>query len=139
MKPLYSLLWAVFPNSEKTPKEIRFRLAREESCREGGAKGDHWDRPFTALARSSSRFKKRFSLGFYAGLCTHIWEFPTIRGTLFWGPNNKDPTIWGTFYGSPIFGNSHMRRGTLYGWRRSAGLPFAASITHYFTSPTLRI
>ena len=22
-----------------------------------------------------------------------IWEFPTIRGTLFWGPYNKDPII----------------------------------------------
>ena len=21
-----------------------------------------------------------------------IWEFPTIRGTLYWGPYNKDPT-----------------------------------------------
>ena len=24
------------------------------------------------------------------------WEFPKIRGTLFWGLFNKDPTIWGT-------------------------------------------
>ena len=24
---------------------------------------------------------------------TGIWEFPKIRGTLFWGPYNKDPTI----------------------------------------------
>ena len=23
-----------------------------------------------------------------------IWEFPKIRGTLFWGPYNKDPTIY---------------------------------------------
>ena len=22
-----------------------------------------------------------------------IWEFPKIRGTLFWGPYKKDPTI----------------------------------------------
>ena len=22
-----------------------------------------------------------------------IWEFPKIRGTLFWGPHNKDPII----------------------------------------------
>ena len=29
-------------------------------------------------------------------------------GTLFWGLYNKDPTIWGTILGSPIFGNSHM-------------------------------
>ncbi|CAE7812270.1 unnamed protein product [Symbiodinium sp. CCMP2592] len=30
------------------------------------------------------------------------------RGTLFWGPYNKDPTIQGTILGSPIFGNSHL-------------------------------
>ena len=32
-----------------------------------------------------------------AGLQTWIlqpvWEFPKILGTLFWGPNSKDPTI----------------------------------------------
>ena len=22
-----------------------------------------------------------------------MWEFPKIRGTLFWGPYNKDPII----------------------------------------------
>ena len=22
-----------------------------------------------------------------------VWEFPKIRGTLFWGPYDKDPTI----------------------------------------------
>ena len=35
-----------------------------------------------------------------------IWEFPKIRGTRFGGPYNKDPTIEGTIFGSPIFGNS---------------------------------
>ena len=35
-------------------------------------------------------------------------EFPKIRATLFWGPYNEDPTIWGTILGSPIFGNSHI-------------------------------
>ena len=24
---------------------------------------------------------------------TAKWEFPKIRGTLIWGPDNKDPTI----------------------------------------------
>ena len=24
---------------------------------------------------------------------TALWEFPKIRGTLFWGPYHKDPTI----------------------------------------------
>ena len=41
-----------------------------------------------------------------------IWEFPKIRGTLFWGPYNKDPTIWGTILGllgSPIFGTPMFR------------------------------
>ena len=37
-----------------------------------------------------------------------MWEFPKIRGTLFWGPYDKDPTISGTILGSPIFGNSHV-------------------------------
>ena len=37
-----------------------------------------------------------------------IWEFPKIRGTLFWGPYNKDPSILGTILGTPIFGNSHI-------------------------------
>ena len=34
-----------------------------------------------------------------------VWEFPKIRGTLFWGPY-RDPTIQGSILGSPIFGNS---------------------------------
>ena len=29
-----------------------------------------------------------------------IWEFPKIRGTLFWGPYHKDPTVWSTILGS---------------------------------------
>ena len=33
-----------------------------------------------------------------------------MRGTLFWFPYNKDPTIWGIIFGSPIFGNSHICR-----------------------------
>ena len=39
-----------------------------------------------------------------------IWQFPKIRGTLFWGPYNKDPTptIQGTILRSPNFGNSHI-------------------------------
>ena len=31
------------------------------------------------------------------------------KGTLNWGPYNKDPTIWGTILGSPIFGNPPYR------------------------------
>ena len=27
-----------------------------------------------------------------------IWEFPKIRGTLFWGPYNKDPTTYLGYY-----------------------------------------
>ena len=26
------------------------------------------------------------------GMHVKIWEFPEIRGTIFWGPYNKDPT-----------------------------------------------
>ena len=32
-----------------------------------------------------------------------IWEFPKMRGTLLWGPYNKDPTIWGTIHWGPLF------------------------------------
>ena len=28
--------------------------------------------------------------------------------TVFEGPDNKDPTIWGTILGSPIFGSPHI-------------------------------
>ena len=42
----------------------------------------------------------------------YMWEFPKIRATLFWGPYNKDPTIWGIILESPIFGNSHMYKYT---------------------------
>ena len=31
-----------------------------------------------------------------------------IRGTVSWGPHNKDPTILGAIVGSPIFGNSQI-------------------------------
>ena len=31
-----------------------------------------------------------------------------IRGTLHWGPYNKDPTIEGTILGCLIFGNFHI-------------------------------
>ena len=34
---------------------------------------------------------------------SHNWEFPKMRGTLFWDPRNKDPIIWGTILGSPYF------------------------------------
>ena len=39
-----------------------------------------------------SAFKTRIGLRGYYGIII-IWEFPKIRGTLFWGPYNKDPTI----------------------------------------------
>ena len=38
-----------------------------------------------------------------------VREFPKIRGTLFWGPYYKDPTLQGTILGYPIFGNSYKR------------------------------
>ena len=37
-----------------------------------------------------------------------MWEFPRIRGTLFGGPYNTDPTISGTTLGPPLFGNPHV-------------------------------
>ena len=41
-----------------------------------------------------------------------IWEFRKIGDTLFWGPYDKDPTLWGTILWSPIFGNSHGPNGS---------------------------
>ena len=43
------------------------------------------------------------SKGLYKSL-----KFLQIRGTLVWGPQNRDPTIQGTVLGSPIFGNPPM-------------------------------
>ena len=41
-------------------------------------------------------------------LCGRNMGVSENRGTLFWGPYNKDPTIEGTILGSPIVGNSHI-------------------------------
>ena len=56
-----------------------------------------------------------------AALPLAMWEFPKIGGTLFWRPYNKDPTIWGTILGSPIFGNSHVWQVTTTCHVNSAG------------------
>ena len=32
-----------------------------------------------------------------------FWDFPKLRGTLFWGPYNKDPTIQGSIFWGPLF------------------------------------
>ena len=32
-------------------------------------------------------------LGFWVVRLFAVWELPKIRGTLFWGPYNKDSTI----------------------------------------------
>ena len=34
--------------------------------------------------------------------CSPIWEFPKIRGTLFWGPYNKD-LLSRLLYSGPLF------------------------------------
>ena len=39
------------------------------------------------------RFQGRGARGRPGSAGLPIWEFPEIRGTLFWGPYNKDPTI----------------------------------------------
>ena len=41
----------------------------------------------------------------YLGQEAAKWELPKIRGTLFWGPYKKDPTIQSTILGSTIFVN----------------------------------
>ena len=49
-----------------------------------------------------------------------LWEFPTIRGTLFGGPYNRDPTILGTLR-SEGFRVSFLK---LRGLRPFSGLGF---------------
>ena len=39
-----------------------------------------------ALGRSDALLEGLWDL-------VNMWEFPKIRGTVFWGPYNKDPTI----------------------------------------------
>ena len=48
---------------------------------------------------------RRQGLGFgLAGLPLGIWEFLKIRGTLFWGPYDKDPTTpFRVLYLDPLF------------------------------------
>ena len=58
------------------------------------------------MSTKSTTKQNKQSGGFPGTL--NIWEFPKTRGTLFWVPYNKDPTIWDIIFGSPIFGNSHF-------------------------------
>ena len=44
-----------------------------------------------------------------------------IRGTVFWSPYNKDPTIRGTILGPPILGNSDMAARLLQASWRNLG------------------
>ena len=37
------------------------------------------------------------------------WEFPKIRGALFWGPSNKDPSILGYYLGVPYLWKLPLR------------------------------
>ena len=48
------------------------------------------------------------SLRSEVGALLQIWEFPKIRDTLFWGPYNEDPIVYGAILGCPIFGNCHV-------------------------------
>ena len=41
---------------------------------------------FTCLVASNQTF-------YPSEIREPIWEFPKIRGTLFWGPYNKDPIV----------------------------------------------
>ena len=41
---------------------------------------------------------------------TYIWEFPKIRGTLFWGPFSQDPTILGYYIRVPYFSETSIYR-----------------------------
>ena len=51
--------------------------------------------------------------GSFKGLVWDVWGlgfggFRNFGVHNFWRPYDKDPTIYGTILGSPIFGNSHM-------------------------------
>ena len=61
-----------------------------------------------------------------------ILEFPKIGGTLFWGPYNEDPTIWGTRLGSPIFGNSHIGQSGLLLIRHARELGGSCDLVSYW-------
>ena len=37
-----------------------------------------------------------------------MWEFPKIRGTLFWGPYSKDPMMIGDQIRVPLFSETPM-------------------------------
>ena len=60
-------------------------------------------------------------------------------GTLYWGPYNKDPTIWGTILGPPIFGNSHM--GLIYKPATTFGILILAIVVllYHTLKPSLSI
>ena len=45
-----------------------------------------------------------------------------MRGTFFGVLKKKDPTIWGTILGSPVFGNSHLGSGVKVWASVSGGL-----------------
>ena len=49
-------------------------------------------------------------LGFRVGVRSGCGGFPNL-GVPFWGPNNKDCSIWGLYWGSPILGNYHVVSG----------------------------
>ena len=50
------------------------------------------------------------------------------RATLFWGPYNKDPTIYkGPISGSPILGNSHVKRNNAHALMPHHAAPNAAA------------
>ena len=52
---------------------------------------------------AAGRGKAELPLG-----CLGLRKLRDIKGTLFWGPYNKDPTILGTIMRSPIFATPHI-------------------------------
>ena len=60
------------------------------------------------LAATWPTFSSAIRGGAAAAAPHFIWEFPKKGVPYLGGPYNKDPTIEGTIFGSPIFGNSHI-------------------------------
>ena len=59
-----------------------------------------------------------------------MWEFPKIRGTLFGGPYNKDPTkvlLFGVLDWGPLFSETPKCKRLLFGLRKG----FVGTVTTY--------
>ena len=86
-----------------------------------------------AVASCPPQRRKLMQCWFYMGVSE-------IRGTLFWGPYNKAPTIQGTILGFPIFGNFHFGQPPIEARPNTQVIPFSAApykTPHLPAAPTI--